>query len=387
MVGLVIMAVSRRGRSAVCSRAEAPCHIARSRPAIGRRAIGILVAVLVLAACGSSHRPAPHMPSHHALGGGFRNTVIERPGRDFAILLDLARHIGDFASYPVPEGHVMAPDRAVEMLVDNADADSVTWIGHATVLLRLSGRTILLDPLYSDTISPVPWAVPPRLVAPALAMEDLPPIDVIVVSHDHYDHFDPETIAALSDPERTQCVMPLEVGRSEPLGCAGIHRLDWHDSVEIGELTITALPARHFSGRGLLDRNSTLWASFAFRSGDRAVYYSGDTGYGPHFSEIGRRHGSFDLAIMSTGGYEPRSVVGHIHMNPEEAVRAAIELRARAMLPVHWGTFELGAEDPFETRSRVLAAAEALANRQHEVWTLAIGETRPIEPRHLASVE
>ena len=292
---------------------------------------GILAAVL--AGCGAGHLPDPSVPSHHALGGGYRNTQIDRPGRDVGMLLDLARFIGDGISHDVPAGHALPAADAAAMLSEMGSRDSITWIGHASVLVRLSGTVILVDPVYTDTVSPVPLASPPRLVPPGVPITALPGIDAVVISHNHFDHFHPETVRSVVQPRHTVCVTPLLVAQGHVLGCASVEELDWHESTEVGPVLVTALPARHNSGRGLFDLNETLWASFALRTNDTAVYLSGDSGYGAHFDAIGRRYGPFDVAIMAAGAYEPRDLVSHVHMAPEEAVQAAMDIRASPVDP------------------------------------------------------
>ena len=334
----------------------------------------------MVAGCGAGHLPDSSAPTHHALGGGFRNVEIDRPGRDVSMLLDLARFVGDLPSHPVPAGHALSVAEAVDSLAAVGAEDSVTWIGHASVLLRLGGTAILVDPVYTDTLSPVPLTSPPRLVPPGVPITALPGIDAIVISHNHLDHFDPDTVRSVARPRHTVCVAPLLVADGHALGCAAVQELDWYESIRVGAVTVTALPARHNSGRGVFDLNETLWASFALTTAEAAVYLSGDSGYGGHFAEIGRRYGPFDVAIMAAGAYEPRDLVSHVHMAPEEAVQAALDVRAARLIPVHWGTFELGREDPFEAPARLRGAARRLGLPDTAIQVLAIGQTVPILP-------
>jgi L-ascorbate metabolism protein UlaG (beta-lactamase superfamily) len=216
----------------------------------------------------------------------------------------------------------------------------VTWFGHSASLVEIAGQNLLLDPMLSVKMGPLSWVTPtrynPRL---AITAEQLPPIAAVLISHDHYDHLDYQTILRLKD--KTQhFYVPLGVGAhllAWGVDPAKIHELDWHDSVRLPGLTIISMPARHFSGRGLTNRNSTSWSSWVIKSQTKRLFYSGDGGYGPHFQAIGREHGPFDLALMECGQYDAQWA--QIHMLPEQSVQAALDVRAQVMLPVHWGAF------------------------------------------------
>ncbi|MCB2379919.1 MBL fold metallo-hydrolase [Hymenobacter sp. BT635] len=216
----------------------------------------------------------------------------------------------------------------------------VTWFGHSASLVEIAGRNILFDPMLSVKMGPIPWVTPKRY-NPALAItaEQLPPIDAVLISHDHYDHLDYQTIRRLKD-KTAHFYVPLGVGAhllAWGVAPEKVHELDWHDSVQLGGLTIISTPARHFSGRGLTNRNSTSWSSWVVKSASKRVFYSGDGGYGPHFQTIGRQHGPFDLALMECGQYDANWA--QIHMLPEQTVQAARDVQARVLLPVHWGAF------------------------------------------------
>lgn len=214
------------------------------------------------------------------------------------------------------------------------------WFGHSTLLLRMSERNILIDPVFSGRASPVPLTVG-RFQDPAAGLVDLPEIDFIVISHDHYDHLDMETVKFFRD-KRAEFLVPLGVGahlRGWGIDASRITELDWWESVERRDIEFVATPSQHFSGRGLSDRNKTLWSSWVFRDMEQTLYYSGDSGYGPHFREIGEKYGPFDAAFMETGQYNRRWQA--VHMLPDEAVRAHFELGADMFIPVHWAMFEL----------------------------------------------
>lgn len=236
-----------------------------------------------------------------------------------------------------------------------------TWLGHSTVLVEIDGARILLDPVWARRASPSSLIGPTRFFAPPLALKDLPALDVIMASHDHYDHLDRDVIRALAaSPLQTRArfVVPLGVGAHlEQWGVVPerITELDWNESTTVGPLTLTATPARHFSGRGLFNRDHTLWASWSVRGPVHRVFHSGDTGPFGGFSDIGMNYGPFDLTLMKIGAYD--DAWPDIHLTPEQAVEANGKLRGRVMLPIHWGTFNLAFHRWNEPADRVVAAA------------------------------
>ncbi|BBZ47869.1 hypothetical protein MPRM_51500 [Mycobacterium parmense] len=237
---------------------------------------------------------------------------------------------------------------------------AVSWFGHSTALVEIDGYRVLTDPVWSERCSPSDVVGPRRLHPPPVQLEGLPAVDAVVISHDHYDHLDIDTVMALARTQRAPFVVPLGVGAH--LRAWGIpeHRiveLDWHQSAKVDELTLICMPARHFSGR-LLDRNTTLWASWAFVGPNHRVYFGGDTGYTKSFAQIGADHGPFDLTLLPIGAYN--TAWPDIHMNPEEAVRAHLDVtdpRSGLLVPIHWGTFRLAPHPWAEPVERLLAAA------------------------------
>lgn len=243
-----------------------------------------------------------------------------------------------------------------------AEPLSITWLGHATALVEVDGYRVLTDPVFSERCSPSDAVGPRRLHPPPVELAALPAVDAIVVSHDHYDHLDIDTITALARSQRAPFVVPLGVGahlRAWGIPAGRVVELDWDEHVALGELTLTCTPARHFSGR-FLTRNLTLWASWVIAGPSHRVYFGGDSGYTHSFARIGAEHGPFDVTLMPIGAYN--TAWPDIHMNPEEAVQAHLDLNASAsglLVPIHWGTFRLAPHRWAEPVERLLAAADA----------------------------
>jgi L-ascorbate metabolism protein UlaG (beta-lactamase superfamily) len=256
---------------------------------------------------------------------------------------------------PVPVVHPTAADYATPP----ATGLRATWIGWATVLIEIDGKRVLTDPVWGERCSPSPLVGPKRLHELPIALSELPPIDAVVISHDHYDHLDMETVRALA-ARGTTFFVPLGVGAHLArwnVPAAQIHDLAWNESAEIDGLTLTATPARHYSGRNPLHNDETLWASWVIRGPVHRVYFSGDTGYFEGAKTIGAQHGPFDLTLIKIGAYD-RSW-RDIHVEPEMAVRIHQDVRGRVMLPVHWATFNLAIHEWGEPADRALAAANA----------------------------
>ncbi|MCW5771843.1 MAG: MBL fold metallo-hydrolase [Rhodospirillaceae bacterium] len=333
-----------------------------------------MAAQLATACTQDTATPLPGAPPHH-VEGGFRNDPQIGDAPLHAFLYDRLR----LALLPNPEAVPRPPvlssaaaRRAWDAL---GDADAVLWVGHSTVLVRLGGKTILTDPVFADYVTPVPPIGPRRLVPPGIALADLPHIDAIVVSHDHYDHFEPDGIRRIAARDRPLCLLPLRVGTGD-YGCGRTLRLDWGQSAALGKLRLRFLPAQHDSGRGLFDQKASLWGSWLIEAGRRRVYFAGDTGYGPHFAAIGRKYGPIALALLPVAAYRPRIVNRYVHLDPPEALRAFGDLRAARMLAIHWGTFVLGDDGVEAARADVPRAAAAAQVGADRVWVLEIGEAR-----------
>jgi N-acyl-phosphatidylethanolamine-hydrolysing phospholipase D len=256
---------------------------------------------------------------------------------------------------------------------------TITWVGHASLLIQLGGLNILTDPIWSERASPVSFAGPRRWVPPGIAFDDLPPLDIVLQSHNHYDHLDDATVRGLvrRHPNATW-VAPLGLGgfvRQRGARADHVVELDWWQQRPIQTLQIAATPAMHFSSRGVGDRGDTLWCGFVLIAAGRRVYFAGDTGFHPEFRAIGDRYGPFDVTLLPIGAYEPRWFMRYLHMNPEEAVDAFCLLNARVMVPIHWGTFKLTDEAMDEPPIRARAAWTAAGLPGGNYRQLAHGET------------
>ncbi len=259
------------------------------------------------------------------------------------------------------------PEAPLPVVFSKTDdyADSIayiTWYGHSAFLIETAGMRILLDPMLGDMASPLPFGSKRFAYQAPIPVDKLTDIDVVVISHDHYDHLDYPTVVALKD-EVKQFVTPLGIGshlKRWGVEESAITELDWWQSTTVKNVELTACPSRHFSGRGLTDRDATLWAGWVIATEAHKMYFSGDSGYGDHFREIGKRYGAFDLAMIECGQYN--EAWSNIHMMPEESVQAGLDLGARLAMPIHWGAFRLAPHhwtDPVERFQRK-AQAEKL---------------------------
>ncbi len=252
---------------------------------------------------------------------------------------------------------------------------SITWIGHSTMLVRMDGATFLTDPIFSERASPVSFAGPKRLVPPGVPLDALPPIDFALLSHDHYDHTDIQTIEVLAT-RGTRFIVPLKLGDLVRDAGGDAIELDWWQHVNIGLVRVYCVPAQHFSGRSPGGHNRRLWAGWVVVGPTRRFYHAGDTGYFNGFAEIGERLGPIDLAALPIGAYDPPAIMRFVHLNPEQAVQAAADLGARHVVGMHFGTFDLTDEPPDEPPRRFHAAATQQGFESDRAWTLDIGESR-----------
>jgi L-ascorbate metabolism protein UlaG (beta-lactamase superfamily) len=349
------------------------------RPAPPRRLrrrllrLTLFLGILTMTACTLLLRPnrplADYPASPQAAEGKFTNPVPRPPmslGQMAALFWDATFH-KPAGTVPAQAPRVLPLTRAA---LDAAPDRSLFRLGHSTVLLKLRGGYWITDPVFAERASPFAWIGPKRFHAPPIALEDLPPLQGVLLSHDHYDHLDRDTVVQLA-AKTGVFLAPLGVGdRLIAWGVPAeqVRQFDWWQGTEVDGLRFVATPAQHFSGRGLFDGDRTLWTSWVVLDAARVdggrelrVFFSGDTGYFDGFKEIGRRFGPFDVTLMETGAYDARWAF--VHMQPEQSLQAHLDLGGRVMLPIHNGTFDLAMhawDDPFE-RIHALADAQGVA--------------------------
>ncbi|MEJ7811538.1 MAG: MBL fold metallo-hydrolase [Gemmatimonadaceae bacterium] len=377
----------------------------------------------------------PSPPSAHHTARGFRNPW---PAAEPSGFLSFLRWIGSrfFLRQLAPPDRASFARVTSEVAHPRADAGElrVTWVGHSTALIQVGGLNILTDPMWSERASPLRLVGPRRWVEPGIPFDALPPLDLVLLSHNHYDHLDEPTVRRLAerDPE-ADWVAPLGLGAwLTKRGVPRVTELDWWGEASLRGARVACTPAQHFSARGVHDRMRTLWCGFVVTvpapvpAGDRRVYYAGDSAYHPEFGAIGERYGPFDLSLVPIGAYEPRWFMRPVHMDPDDAVRVFLDVtggsahgahsarggqsmvageaseardarpahaesiarggpptgklsgaeRRSVIVPVHWGTFKLTDEPMDEPPRRARAAWERAALPASDLWLLAHGETR-----------
>jgi N-acyl-phosphatidylethanolamine-hydrolysing phospholipase D len=327
-------------------------------------------------------------PMHVLPDGSFRNPW---PGGALHTWRDVLRFLRERRGQPrarTPErGSFPVAKPAILTPRGSAGDFTATWIGHSTVLLQIGSLNVLTDPVFSQRAFPVQWMGPRRVMEPALPIRDLPPLDVVLLSHNHYDHLDKPAVKRIArEHPEAAWVVPLGVGRYiRGWGARDIIELDWWQSTELKGMSITATPAQHFSGRGPLDRNKSLWCGFAFGKEGKRAYFVGDTAYHPEFGEIATRCGPFDFVMIPIGAYDPRWFMQVVHVDPEQAVRIYQDIIARhpghphpLMLGIHWGTFRLTDEPMDEPPRRTAACWQASGLDPDRLWIGPFGATRTV---------
>jgi N-acyl-phosphatidylethanolamine-hydrolysing phospholipase D len=353
-------------------------------------------AALTLSAC--ANEPAAATPTAPRRDGTFHNNYIE------------LRSLGTTAFWrwkfeawrdglpkppAAPTPHIV-PD--LGLIQTNAKAGAqmvptVTWIGHATVLAQLGGLNVLTDPIFSQRASPLSFVGPARAQKPGLWLHELPHIDLVLISHNHYDHLDDDSVRALAAQAGGAPLFVVPLGLKAWFAQRDITRvveLDWWQSHKVGDVEVVLTPVQHWSGRSLADRNETLWGGYALFAAQLHLFFAGDTGFSKDFADIRERFaerqgvaqgGGFDIALLPIGAYEPRWFMQRQHVDPEEAVRIHRDLGAKASLGIHWGTFELTDESLDEPPRRLAQARQAQGVPDSAFFTLAIGQTRRLLPR------
>lgn len=322
----------------------------------------------------------PGRPYHHT-ANGFRNPKgSPTAGGGFSDWTSFFwRGATRDSDVVVPDDHVLSSDAVRIGLEQHGDRDRLTWLGHASFLLRLNGKTIVTDPFLSDHASPVPPLGPKRFSPPALRAEQLPPVDLLLLSHNHYDHLDLPSLDRLPLASDAKAIVPLGLtSYVAERGFKQMIEMDWYDRIDLGGLDVTALPSIHMSKRGLFDRNQTLWTGYGLRSPEHHLYFSGDTAYGPVFKEVAKDLDPFDIGLVPIGAYEPRLLMRQVHTTPEEAVKIGQDLGIKRLVGMHWGTIQLTDEPLFEPPGRFLESAKTAGYKEEDIWVMKIGETRTL---------
>ncbi|MCG6201044.1 MBL fold metallo-hydrolase [Psychromonas antarctica] len=338
----------------------------------------LTVTAMFLPACSSSYtEKGGSRPKHHE-DNGFRNLYIDKKDSSFFGFQKM-RYFGEdkWAEYD-GQGHLVETTEAdIQQLNKPSDSPQFTWIGHSTVLVQYQGINILTDPIFGQRASPIAFAGPKRVTQPAISLTQLPKIDFVLISHNHYDHLDKYTVQKIGNT--ATWLVPLGYkGWFKNLGVTNVEEFDWWDEKKISAAHVTATPSQHWTARGLNDRYQQLWAAWSVQIGDFKFWFAGDTGYNDkQFKEIGERLGPFDLAIIPIGGYAPRWFMKDMHINPAEALKIHHDVQAKLSLGVHWGTFPLTAEPIDEPVEKLQEATASLY--ESAFITTPLGKTLSFE--------
>lgn len=341
--------------------------------------IPFILCISLLAACSTNPHYDP-TKAHHTKSG-FQNVYY----KDTKGFWDFMKWKWEqlFKDLPDPDSYNFEIDKTHhQLLKSNTEKATLTWIGHATFLIQFSGLNILTDPQFSDRASPFTWAGPKRVAPPGLQMEDLPEIDAVIISHNHYDSLDLASVIALAKHNRLRKItflVPLGMKAwfdNLNLDSIEVIELDWSDSHIVKGVKFTAEPAQHWSKRTLLDTFEQLWASWVIEANENRIFFAGDTGYAKHFKEIGDKYKDFELALIPIGAYEPRWFMKSHHVNPEEAVQIHQDINSQYSVAMHWGTFILTDEPLDEPPVKLSAALKKFQLTDSEFEVFKHGETR-----------
>ena len=315
---------------------------------------------------------------HHLEDGSFKNNYSSSINKTFSDLIKWRWN----RTEPKPFNFKLHKNDP-KFLKENREIPTLTWIGHATLLIQIKGVNILTDPHLTQRASPFSFAGPKRYTAPGLLIEDLPIIDLILISHNHYDSLDKLTIKSLYErqPDKhPKIFVPLKLKQwFLDLGIKNVTELDWQESAIFGEWEIHAVPVQHWSSRTPFDRNKTLWAGWVLETEEFRFFFAGDTGYSKDFKNLGDQFGHFDLAAIPIGAYEPRWFMKAAHVNPEEAVMIHQDINARYSVGIHWGTFILSDEPVNEPPIRLHAALEKEGISKEKFFVMKHGETKILD--------
>jgi N-acyl-phosphatidylethanolamine-hydrolysing phospholipase D len=319
------------------------------------------------------------LPAHHD-GNGFKN-IYANPHHGFGTFIKWRFGLGPDEKAPVPPDS-LEPYRPQSVKVDtfkiqhpDINKIQITWIGHSSFLIQVMGRNILTDPVFSKRVSPVSFLGPKRQAPLPLGLKDLPPIDAVIISHDHYDHLDKATIKFLGNKPKYFVPLKLLTWFND-LDITNVVEMDWWDSAVFDSIRFIEVPAQHFSGRAPFEFNKTLWAGWLIETAKGKIYFAGDTGYSPHFREIAQKVGKIKVVLMPIGAYRPRWFMKTMHMDPPDAVQCFIDLDAEYAIGMHWGTFKQSDEPLAEPPVYLDMETRSNGIKEGRIITLRFGETK-----------
>ena len=321
------------------------------------------------------------LPYHHLPDGTFRNPEGS-PQRDENVKWSFRTFNKEKKKIKIefPSDHVVKKEKVLENLNKYKNNNYVAWIGHATFLIKLGNTTIITDPLFSKNTGPLIFG-PKRYVQPAIKLNEIPKIDLFLLTHNHYDHLDYSTVKDFPH-KKSKVLVPLKLSKYFIRnGFKDVNELDWYDKIKVNDLKITLLPAVHWSKRSLTDTNKTLWGNFLIEYKDKKILFACDTGYGNIYKELGKKYGPIDLTFINIGAYDFRPMFEKsvYHTNPEEALNVAQDLKSKKVIGMHWGTVVLSLEPIMEPPVRFKASAEKYGFKKEDVIIFKIGEVQKLE--------
>ena len=322
------------------------------------------------------------IPYHHLPDGTFRNPLgSPKVDRNFKWSFKVFNKEKKKLNMTVPKDHVVNKEQVLADIKKYKDGDYIGWIGHATFLIKLGNTTIITDPVFSKNAGPLIFG-PKRFTEPALNLKEIPPVDIFLLTHNHYDHQDMMTIRGFPF-KNTKVMTPLKLGKYfKKNGYSDVNEMDWYEEIKINDyLKITFLPAVHWSKRTLTDTNKTLWGSFLIQYKNMKILFACDTGYGNIYKELGEKYGPIDITMINIGAYDFRPMFDRsiYHTTPEEALNVAQDLKSKKVLGMHWGTFVLSLEPIMEPPIRFKENAEKFGFKKEDAITFKIGEINSLK--------
>jgi len=348
----------------------------------------IMMTFSLASACKSAPtEPITDKPKHHT-AEGFKNYPLRDSESYLGVSFVMRRIWYSYFPEEMTIDYRLTEEESLKQLKNNHQPNKLTWLGHASFILQLDGQNILTAPHLTNWAGPATGIGPERYTPPGISIENLPPINIIVISHNHYDHLSKHTLEDIPNKSAIRIVVPLGMKQFFlDIGYTQITELDWHESVEVGSLKFTAAPAIHHSGRGLFDKDKVLWAGWVIKSKYKTVFFAGDTAYSQSaFAEIGKNYGPFDTALVPIGAYVPEELFKDNHLNPKQAVQLGKDIQAKSVVAMHWGTFNLSDEPPSEPPRLFKQAGAELGYSEDVIWVMKIGETRSLTKAEITQI-